>query len=666
MENIEKRCNMKKCDYQIQPVSVNHLKITDGFWATKIKTNNKITIPFVLKKCEETGRIDNFLRAAGLLEGDQRTAFPFDDSDVYKAIEAAAISLISQKNNELENYIDKFVDTVAMAQEDDGYIYTNRTINPDDPHLWAGRNRWELVQVVSHEIYCIGHLIESAVTYYQATGKKKFLEVAIKSADLLDQTFGLGKNESAPGHQEIELALVRLYRTTGNEKYLKLAKFFLDIRGDKNAKNFDEYLKKAESISNSASSTKLEYNQTHKKPIEQEEAVGHAVRAMYMYSAMVDIAGLTNNEAYIQAVDKLWENVVSKKLSITGGVGAKTLGESFGKNYKLPNLKVYNETCAAIGNVFWNHRLFLLHGHAKYIDVLERILYNGLISGVSLDGESFFYPNPLASKGYHSRSPWFEVPCCPPNIARFIPSLPSYIYAKGNKTLYVNLFIANTATISMNEKSILITQETDYPWNGTVKFTINLQNNEEFTMAIRIPGWIQNKPVPSDLYKYVKEIDTKVNLKVNGEPMNTLQEKGYVHINRKWCDGDIIEFEMPMPIRHLVAHEDVKNNRGRVALERGPLVYCVEWPDNNVEKIFNLFIEDNAELKSEYRNNMLKGIVVITGNIHYLQKSKINDHIEKIETKFLAIPYYAWANRGKGDMTIWMLRDVKAFGRPLG
>ncbi len=656
---------MRNSDYKIKPVSISNVKINDQFWSAKIKNNNEITIPFVLKKCEETGRIDNFLRAAGLLKGDKRTVFPFDDSDVYKAIEAAAYSLIHETNKELEKYVDDFIETVAIAQEDDGYIYTNRTINPDNPHVWAGRNRWELVQIVSHEIYCIGHLIESAVTYYQATGKKKFLEIATKSADLLDKTFGPCKNESAPGHQEIELALVRLYRTTGNEKYLELAKFFLDIRGDKNAKGYDDYLIKAKSLSDSTSSTRLDYNQTHKKPIEQDEAVGHAVRAMYMYSAMTDIATLTNNKNYIQAVDKIWDNVVSKKLSITGGVGAKPLGEAFAKNYKLPNMKVYNETCASIGNVFWNHRLFLLHGDAKYIDVLERILYNGLISGVSLNGKSFFYPNPLASKGYHRRSPWFKVPCCPSNIARFIPSIPRYIYAQGNGTLYVNLFVSNTATISINKKSILITQETDYPWNGYVKITTKLQNSEEFTIAIRIPGWMQNRPVPSDLYSYLNEINTSISLKVNGEPVNITQKKGFVHIYRKWSDGDTIEFEMTMPIRRVVAHEKVKNNNGRTALERGPIVYCVEWPDNNVENIFNLFLDDNAELNSTFRENLLNGIVTITGSINYLQKSKIDNQIQKDRTEFLAIPYYAWANRGKGDMTIWMLRDLKAFGKSI-
>ncbi|TFG26351.1 MAG: glycoside hydrolase family 127 protein [Promethearchaeota archaeon] len=651
-------------DYSIEPLPIGKVKIKDQFWAAKIKTNNEITIPYVLKKCEETGRIDNFLRAARLLKGDQRTIFPFDDSDVYKAIESAAYSLIHQKNDELEKYIDDFVEKLAMAQEEDGYIYTNRTINPENPHVWAGNNRWEFVQIMSHEIYCIGHLIESAVTYYQATGKKKYLELAIKSADLLDRTFGIGKNESVPGHQEIELALVRLYRITGNKKYLNLAKFFLDIRGDKNAKGYNDYLIKAETLPGPNISRKLEYNQTHKQPIEQDEAVGHAVRAMYMYSAMTDIAALTDDRNYLQAVDKIWDNVVSKKLSITGGVGAKTLGESFGKNYKLPNLKVYNETCASIGNVFWNHRLFLLHGDAKYIDVLERILYNGLISGISFDGKTFFYPNPLASKGYNSRSPWFEVPCCPTNIARFLSSIPNYIYAQHHKLIYVNLFVSSTASILMNQKSIKISQETEYPWNGNVTITINLEGSEEFSIAIRIPGWTQNRPVPSDLYQYVKEMNTVVSIKVNDEPININQQKGYVHINRIWSDGDKIEIDMPMPIRRVIAHENVKNNNGRVALERGPLVYCLERHDNNVENIFNLYLDDNDCLESDYKNNLFEGIVVISGNIHYLKKT--NNHIEKSETKFLAIPYYVWANRGKGDMTIWMLRDLKAFQKPLG
>jgi hypothetical protein len=652
-------------DYPIKEIPIEKVKINDQFWSPKIEINNEITIPFVLKKCEETGRIDNFLRAAGLLKGDQRTTFPFDDSDVYKAIEAAACSLFHKKNEELEKYIDEFVEKLEMAQEDDGYIYTNRTINPQNPHVWAGKNRWELTQVMSHEIYCIGHLIESAITYHSATGKRKYIDLAIKSADLLDKVFGLGKIERFPGHEEIELALVRLFRITGDKKYLNLAKFFLDIRGDTNAKNYDDYLLKAEDLSGKNMAKRLEYNQSHKKPIEQDEAVGHAVRAMYLYSGMSDVATLMGDNEYLNAVDKIWENVVSKKLSITGGVGAKTLGEAFGRNYELPNMKVYNETCASIGNVLWNHRMFLLLGESKYIDVLERTLYNGLISGIGLDGKTFFYTNPIASKGHHSRQPWFEVPCCPTNIARFIASLPKYVYAQKNRKIFVNLFIGSTAEFIIDGKKILLTQDTEYPWNGHVKLKIGLEEDIKFAIAIRIPGWSQNKPVPSNLYIYLKKFQIEPTLKVNGEPFEVQKENGFAIIDRLWKKGDIIEFDLQMPIRRVIAHEKIKNDRGRVALERGPLVYCVEWPDNEAENLFNLFLDDNIELNSEYRNDLLTGIVVIDGNIHYLKKTQ-NNKLQKHDISFLAIPYYAWANRGKGEMTIWILRDEKAFGKSIG
>ena len=357
---------------------------------------------------------------------------------------------------------------------------------------------------------------------------------------------------------------------------------------------------------------------------------------------------------------------MSKKLAITGGIGAKPwgYGEAFGRNYELPNIKAYNETCASIGNVFWNHRLFLLYGDAKYIDLLERILYNGLISGVSLDGNTFFYNNPLASKGYHNRNFWFECPCCPTNVARFLADLPSYIYAQQNNKVFVNLFLGSTATFLLGDKEVSITQETDYPWKGYVKITINLKERDDFTIAIRIPGWTQNQPVPSSLYHYLNEHDGAVDIKVNGQSVETVKENGYATIDRTWKDSDTIEFDMPMLIRRVIAHENVKNLKGRVALERGPVVYCVEWVDNNVDRVFNLFLEDDAELKSEYHEDMLNGIAVITGNIHYLQKS--NEHISKDETEFLAIPYYAWAHRGKGDMTIWMLRDLKDYGKSLG
>lgn len=652
---------MRQNQYPIQPISFTKVQITDKFWAPRIETNRKVTIPLAFKMCEETGRINNFSKAAGLIEDDIVPFFPFDDSDVYKIIEGAAYSLNIRHDSELEKYVDDIIEKIAAAQEEDGYLYTTRTINPKKPHFLAGKRRWEWVSLVSHELYNLGHLIESAVAYYQATGKRNLLEVAIKSVDLIEKVFGPGKNESAPGHQEIEMALVRLYRVTNNKKYLKLAKFFLDIRGSKDAIGYDHYVKLAKTQFVKLIDKYLQYNQTHKKVIEQDEAVGHAVRATYMYSGMVDIAALTNDKNYVEAVDHIWENVVSKKIYITGGIGAKSHGEAFDRNYLLPNIKAYNETCAAIGNIFWNHRLFLLHGDSKYIDVLERTIYNGFLSGISLDGKKFFYANPLASSGSHERSEWFKCACCPSNIVRLIASFPGYVYAQHDDLLYVNLFVSNTATISIDENIVSITQDTEYPWDGIVKITVNLQKNLDFNIAIRIPGWAQNQPVPSDLYHYLKIIDKKVSLKVNGKPIEIICEKGYTHISRTWKDGDIIELDIPMTIRRILAHEKVKEDNGKVAFERGPIVYCVEWVDNKAKYLQNLFIDDDIELVSEYREDMLNGIVIITGTAHYLKHAEDRKEIIKNKQIFFAIPYYAWAHRGKGEMIVWMLRDLNAF-----
>ncbi|TFF98250.1 MAG: glycoside hydrolase family 127 protein [Promethearchaeota archaeon] len=626
---------MRQFDYEIQPIPLRTVKITDNFWKYRIETNRKVTIPYALKKCEETHRIDNFSKAGGLIDDDIKPNLPYNDSDVFKIIEGAAYSLSVKRDPQLEKYIDEIIRKIAAAQEEDGYLYTTRTINPKRPHLFAGRKRWKKVSTTSHELYNMGHLYESAIAYYQATGKRVLLDVAIRSSELIDKVFGPGKNESTPGHQEIEIGLIRLYRVIGDEKYLKLAKFFLDVRGPNG----------------------YEYNQTHKKVIEQDEAVGHAVRATYMYSGMTDIAALTNNKDYIKAIDRIWDNVVSKKLSITGGIGSNIKLEAFGNNYELPNMATYNETCASIGNVYWNHRLFLLHGDGKYFDVIERTLFNGLISGISLEGKSFFYPNPLASDGQYSRSPWFDTSCCPSNLTRFMASIPSYIYAQKDDILYVNLFIGSAATVFIDEKPVVITQETDYPWNGIVKIIMNVQESSDFTIAIRIPGWTQNRPVPSDLYLYLNESNEEVNLKVNNNSIDFINEKGFACIRRTWRDGDTIEFKMPMPIRRVVAHEKVKNNLGRVALERGPIVYCVEGIDNKVDHVFNLFLDDADNLTSVYHKDMLNGIVVITGAIHYLK----NGENEKVEKDFLAIPYYAWAHRGKGEMTVWLIRDLKAY-----
>lgn len=608
-------------DYLIQPISLSQVRIMDNFWAPRIKTNAKITIPHVIQKCEETGRIANFSRAAGLLYDGKRPLFPFDDSDVFKVIEGVAYSLKIYPDAKLEAYIDDLIEKVALAQEDDGYLYTDRTISPDDPHGLAGKKRWELVTAGSHELYNIGHLIEAGIVYFQTTGKDRLLNVGIKSIELISNIFGPCKLEKFPGHQEIELALIRLYRLTKKRKFLELAKFFLDIRGIEPA------------------ATK--YNQAHKRIVEQDEAVGHAVRAVYMYSAIVDLISIYGDIEYKNAINIIWKNVISKKMYLTGGIGSSANAEKFQRNYKLPNLTAYAETCAAIANIFWNYRLFLLYEDAKYLDILERALYNGFLSGISLDGKKFAYVNPLASEYGNIRKPWWDCPCCPTNVVRFLPQLPSYIYGLKENTLFINLFIGSTATFKLNDTKISINQETDYPWDGRISLKINLAQPTNFTLAIRIPGWEQNKPVPSDLYSYLITNNSERTLTINNRPIETHLDKGFVKIRRIWSDNDIIELNLPMSIKRVVSNEKIKNNRGKVALERGPIVYCIENIDDGVKSTSDLILGDNTELKTEYRNDLLKGIITLT-----------NKH-----QNFTAIPYYAWSNRGKSQMEVWIKRD---------
>jgi len=624
-------------DYPVKPVPFTDVHIIDQFWFPRMETNHKITIPFAFKKSEETGRINNFAVAGGLMEGTFSGIYPFDDTDVYKIIEGASYSLSLYPDQELEKYLDDLIAKIAAAQEEDGYLYTARTINPEPPIRWVETERWANLRM-SHELYNAGHLYEAAVAHFQATSKRTLLEVAIKNAELVDSVFGPGKRQGTPGHQVIEMGLAKLYRVTGREKYLKLAKFFLDERGYPHGREL--YGK---------------YAQDHKPVVEQSEAVGHAVRASYMYSGMADVAALTGASDYVKAIDRIWENVVTKKLYLTGGIGARHNGEAFGDDYELPNSTAYNETCAAIGNAMWNHRLFLLHGDAKYIDVLERVLYNGLISGVSLRGDRFFYPNPLESHGQYKRSPWFGCACCPGNITRFIPSFPGYVYAQRNGILYVNLFVGGTAKVMVENNSVGIKQETGYPWDGDVKIFMDPESTEEFAIYVRIPGWAQNRPVPSDLYRYLNRSEKEVTLKVNGEQIALDMESGYAQIRRRWRKGDVVELDLPMPVMRVICNENVKDNRGKVALERGPLVYCAEWVDN-AGGVFNLFLPDNMELYSEYQEEMLGGVVVIKGKAIELQKSYDGKSTRKINRELIAIPYYAWAHRGEGEMAVWLLR----------
>jgi DUF1680 family protein len=641
-------------DYPVQPVPFTAVHFDDAFWLPRIEVNRTVTIPFAFEKAEETKRVYHFERAAAVLRGEELEdksppGYPFDDTDVYKVIEGAAYTLSVEPDPELEAYLDGLIEKIAAAQEKDGYLYTTRTINPESPHRWAGKERWELEKEDGHELYNLGHLYEAAVAYYQATGKRTLLDVAIRTAELLERTFGPGKRSIWPGHQITEMGLVKLYRVTGDARYLALAKFLLDERGPDGTKGAGR-----------------KYNQSHRKVVEQSEAVGHAVRATYMYSGMADVAALTGEQAYVDAMDRIWRNVVDRKLYLTGGIGSTSSGEAFGLNFELPNMSAYNETCAAIGNDFWNHRLFLLHADARYIDVMERTLYNGLLSGVSLDGKSFFYPNPLESAGQHQRRPWFGVACCPGNMTRFLASVPGYVYAQQGDTLFVNLFVASTAEIEMEGgRKVELVQETRYPWDGAVRITVSPDREGRFSIQLRVPGWARGEAVPSDLYRFADESEEQVTLRVNGQPAPLALEKGYARLERRWATGDVIELGLPMPVRRVLAHPSVEADQGRVALQRGPLVYAAEWPDNPGGRVRNLLLPDDATLSSELRPDLLNGVQVVTGRAVALAH-QADGKVSRQEQDFTAIPYYAWANRGPGEMLVWIPnREVSARPQPL-
>jgi hypothetical protein len=629
---------VSRVDYPYKPVPFTAVQITDEFWQPRIETNRKVTIPYAFKQCEETGRVANFEIAGNIKEGKFCSKYPFDDSDVYKIIEGASTSLRIHQDSELEKYLDELIAKIAAAQEDDGYLYTMRTIDPEHlPVDWAGKERWSNLYM-SHELYNVGHLYEAAAAHFQATGKRTLLNVALKNAELIDSVFGPGKKHAAPGHQEIEIGLVKLYRLTGKKKYLDLAKFFLDERGrPENRKLYGEY------------------SQDHKPVIEQAEAVGHAVRAAYMYSGMADVAALTGDASYVQAIDRIWDNVVSRKMYLTGGIGAAGNIEGFGPDYELPNAIAYCETCASIANILWNWRMFLLHGEGKYIDVLERVLYNGFLSGIALSGDLFFYSNPLESFGQHKRSAWFACACCPGNITRFIPSIPGYVYATQDDALFVNLFVESSASLELKGQEVNIKQQTRYPWEGEVKIFVEPKKAKEFSVRLRVPGWSQNQPVPSDLYRYSDAQQEKVALKVDGEQIPLNVEQGYALLRRAWKPGDVIDINFPMPVRRVLSHPAVKDNAGRVALERGPLVYCAEWPDNS-GFVSNLVLKDDVGLTVERRDDLLNGVNVIKGQVLALFEGK-GGQAKKKSQGFIAIPYYAWAHRGQGEMAVWLAAE---------
>jgi DUF1680 family protein len=643
----------QKQDYPIQPVPFNSVKLTDQFWTRRIETNRTATIPASFARCESTGRVKNFVMAAEH-QGKFCTAYPFDDTDIYKTIEGASYSLAEHPDLKLSAYIDSLITIIRKAQEPDGYLYTARSIDPVHPQSWAGPERWINEQKSSHELYNCGHMYEAAAAHYMATGKRNFLNIALKNADLLVRTFGPGKKHVAPGHEIVEMGLVRLYRITGKKDYLYLAKFFIDQRGIK------PYNKKSKNTYENGT-----YFQDDKPVIDQGEAEGHAVRAMYLYSGMADVAALTGDTAYLKAIDRIWNNMVAKKMYVQGSIGAVGDGERFGDNYELPNATAYNETCAAIGSVFWNQRMFLLHGDSKYIDVLEKTLYNGLISGVALDGKSFFYTNAMqVSNSFNQpdlereRSGWFTCSCCPTNVARLIPSIPGYIYAHNGNDVYVNLFISGTGDLTVNNKAVKITQQNNYPWDGALAFTVNPASALDFNLKIRIPGWAQNQAIPSDLYAYEQPSSQRVVITVNGKPVDYQMKNGYAVLSKKWKKNDQVQLTLPMDVQRVVANVAIPDDNGKIALQRGPIMYCAEWKDND-GKAGNIMIPKGTVFTSAFDPSLLNGIMVLKGQVKTVDLDEAAQNITTANKTMTAIPYYAWANRGKGEMTVWFPEQIK-------
>ncbi|MEZ4898732.1 MAG: glycoside hydrolase family 127 protein [Saprospiraceae bacterium] len=619
-------------DYPIQPVDIRHVHLTDSFWLPVVRRVQDKTIDYAIQKCIQEGRLDNFLIAGGKMDGSTKGAMPFDDTDIYKIIEGASNSLISAPNPRLETLLDSLISIIAVGQEADGYLTTWRTINPARPPAeWVPvteGKRWESLGS-SHELYNAGHLYEAAAVHYRATGKRNFLDIALRNANLMVQTFGPGKLEQVPGHQIIETGLIQLFRITQQKDYLELARYFLDARGD----------------STMHDPLHGPYSQDHKPVIQQEEVVGHAVRAMYMYAGMTDIAAIYHDSAYASAVNKLWENMVSKKMYITGGIGALHQGEAFGANYELPNKTAYNETCASIGDVYWNHRLFMLYGAKKYYDVIERTLYNGLLSGLSLDGKQFFYPNALESDGVYpfnqgacTRKSWFDCSCCPTNLIRFIPAIPGLIYAKHDHDLYVNLYVGNEAEVDMNGRLIRISQRTNYPWNGQVELTVSSNTAVPMNLKLRLPGWASGEVLPSDLYTYISPAPEPPAVHIDGEKVPWELEGGYIILPRTWEGSHTVTLDFPMQVQVVRAREQIAEDRGKLALEYGPIVYALEEADNPAIDAVTIAPDENYQVA--FQPGFLNGVEEIFG------AGPIGS--------FKAIPYYAWSNRGAGKMKVWI------------
>lgn len=621
---------------EIKEVPFTDVHFTDDFWLPRMEINRTVSIPSAFHQCEINGRFDNFALAGGLIKGEHKGDFSFDDTDPYKIIEGASYSLAVKYDPKLDAYLDSVITLIAAAQEPDGYLTTCVTNKCTRLSGWWGSSRWEKIN--SHELYNSGHLYEAAVAHYKATGKKTLLNVAIKNADLVCQVFGPneGQKHVPSGHPIIEMALAKLYNVTDDEKYLKMARYFVDETG----RGTDGH--------------KLSpYSQDHKPIIDQDEIVGHAVRAGYLFSGVTDVASLQHDKKLFDAVNRVWENMASKKLYLNGGIGSRPQGEGFGPNYELNNFNNYCETCASIANVYWNQRMFLATGDSKYIDVLERTLYNGLIAGVSLSGDKFFYDNPMGTPGGHARQQWFGCACCPGNVTRFMASVPGYVYAIDQKDVYVNLFVGGNSKLKVGDTEVELVQKTQYPWNGDVEIDVTPNKNDKFTLLVRIPGWAKNKPVPSDLYAYVDGSNPQVKVLVNGSETKKHTRAGYWVIEREWKKGDKVTLTMDMPVRRVKANPQVRYDKGLLAMERGPILYALESIDQKRDYIFDIVIPRDSKIESHFEKNLLNGVVVLEGNAFAVEKDSASGKVIEKPLTFKAIPYSTWNNRGIGQMVVW-------------
>lgn len=620
----------------IQSIPFTQIQITDQFWASRMEVNRTVSIPSAFRESEKSGRFDNFALAAGLIQGEHRGDFSFDDTDPYKIIEGASYSLAVKYDARLDAYLDSVIHLISSAQEPDGYLTTCVTNKCSRLSGWWGKARWEKIN--SHELYNSGHLYEAAVAHFQSTGKRTLLDVAIRNANLVCQVFGpdSGQIHRPSGHPIIEMALSKMYKVTGNPQYLATAKYFIDEAG----RGTDGH-------------RLSEYSQDHKPLLQQDEIVGHAVRAGYFYSGVADVAALTGNQDYFKAISRIWENMSGRKLYITGGIGSRADGEGFGPEYELHNDKAYCETCASISNVYWNHRMFLATGDAKYADIVERALYNGVMSGVSLSGDKFFYDNPLESSGQHERQAWFGCACCPGNITRFVASVPAYMYAQRGDEVFVNLYTQSTAKTQVSGQDVKIIQQTSYPWEGNVKIEIQPASSVRFVLKLRIPGWAENTPVPGDLYTFADKNEQAIGLKINGKNVDSERDNGYLILDRKWKKGDHVELNLPMPVRRILANAQVVDDQGKMALQRGPVVYCIEGADQHDNHIFNKYLPLSSDISYSFKKDLLNGVMILKAKAIEIQEDENHQKSEK-EVPLMAVPYSTWNNRGAGEMAVWL------------